>query len=59
MSLLTKLASAVGLGLTIVPAFLVFAGSVPWETHATLMLTGTVLWFVTAPLWMGKGKDKS
>lgn len=52
MSLLLKFLSAVGLGLTVVPAFLVFAGRLPWETHATLMLVGTVLWFVTAPFWM-------
>lgn len=45
-----------GLVLVIVPAFLVFAGRMEWQTHAGLMLAGTVLWFVTAPLWMGKSK---
>lgn len=52
MSSLLKLGSLIGLGLTVVPAFLVFAGTIPWETHATLMLVGTLLWFITAPFWM-------
>ena len=52
MNTLLKLASLVGLLLTVVPAFLVFAGTITWQTHATLMLVGTVLWFATAPFWM-------
>ena len=52
MKPLFQLASFVGLGLTVVPAFLVFAGSIEWSTHAVLMLVGTLLWFATAPLWM-------
>ena len=34
------------------PAFFVFAGTITWEMHATLMMVGTVLWFATAPFWM-------
>jgi hypothetical protein len=45
--------SYVGLALTVVPAFLVFAGSLEWSTHATLMVVGAAVWFVTAPFWMG------
>lgn len=45
--------SYVGLALTVVPAFLVFAGSIEWSTHATLMVVGAAVWFVTAPFWMG------
>ena len=52
MSVLLKILSALGLGLTVVPAFLVFGGSLAWETHAALMLGGTLLWFATAPFWM-------
>jgi len=52
MSLLLKLGSLVGLGLTVVPAFLVFAGTISWDAHATLMLVGALLWFITAPFWM-------
>lgn len=49
-----KLFSILGLGLTIVPAGLVFLNQIPWQTHANLMLIGTILWFVTAPFWMKK-----
>ena len=52
MNRLLKLASLVGLSLTAVPAFFVFAGTITWATHATLMMVGTVLWFATAPFWM-------
>jgi hypothetical protein len=52
MTLLLKVLSFVGLGLTAVPAFLVFADVITWETHATLMLVGTLLWFATSPFWM-------
>lgn len=55
MRLLLKLASLLGLALTVVPAFLVFGGSMTWPTHAVLMLVGTALWFVTAPFWMRPG----
>ena len=54
MKNLLKLVSAVGLVLTIVPAFLVFSGSITWDGHANLMLAGMILWFVTAPFWMKK-----
>jgi hypothetical protein len=43
----------------VVPAFLVFAGSIEWTTHARLMFVGTVLWFATAPLWLAKEKPSS
>jgi hypothetical protein len=54
---LLKLISLAGLGLTVVPAFFVFAGAITWKTHAALMLVGTVLWFGTAPFWMRETKD--
>ena len=46
--------SVLGLILTIAPAFLVFAGTIPWTTHSNLMAAGMVLWFATAPFWLGK-----
>ena len=52
MTALLKSLSLVGLGLTVIPAFLVYADVIAWETHATLMLVGTVLWFPTSPFWM-------
>jgi len=54
MNNLLKILSFVGLALTVGPAFLVFAGTITWPTHATLMLLGTLLWFGTAPFWMHK-----
>jgi hypothetical protein len=47
-----KLVSFAGLALTVAPAFLVFAGLMTWHRYATLMLVGTLLWFVSAPFWM-------
>lgn len=52
MKWLLKLLSFAGLGLTVGPAFFVFAGTITWDTHALLMLVGTVLWFATSPFWM-------
>lgn len=52
MKVLTQILSAAGLALTVGPAFFVFTGDITWDTHATLMLVGTVLWFATAPYWM-------
>jgi len=57
MRQLLKAASFTGLGLTIVPAFLVFSGTLSWDTHAILMLIGALLWFVTAPFWLAKEAD--
>ncbi len=44
--------SLIGLVLTAMPAVLVFLNLLSWQTHANLMLLGTVLWFVAAPWWM-------
>ena len=52
MTALLKTVSFVGLGLTVVPSFLVFADVIVWDTHATLMLVGTLLWFATSPFWI-------
>lgn len=52
MTKLLRLVSYVGLGLTVVPAVLVAAGSMSWNQHATLMVVGMVIWFASAPMWM-------
>ena len=46
--------SLIGLGLTVIPSFLVFAGVISLYENKELMFAGTVLWFITAPLWIGK-----
>jgi high-affinity Fe2+/Pb2+ permease len=54
------LLSFTGLMLTILPAVLVFQGIIEKDLHKNLMLTGTALWFVTAPFWIGKkGKQNA
>jgi len=51
--------SFVGLTLTIVPAFLVFFHRMSLEQNKTIMLVGTIIWFVTAPLWMKQKKEST
>ncbi len=55
MKTLFKIFSFCGLGLTVVPAFLVYHAVLDMEQHKMLALAGTILWFVTAPLWLGRG----
>lgn len=57
MTIFLKTLSAVGLGLTVLPSVFVFTGAITWDTHALLMLVGTVMWFATAPFWM-ETKDR-
>jgi len=54
MNLILKAGSLIGLGLTVIPAFFVFAGALTWDTHAWLMALGALVWFVTAPFWLVK-----
>lgn len=59
MKALLKVLSFAGLALTVVPSILVFNQSISWNMHANLMIVGTLLWFITAPLWMKEGGDVS
>jgi hypothetical protein len=54
MKKLLPIISFVGLALVIIPACLYLAGSTDKSQLKNLMLVGTVLWFVSAPLWMGR-----
>jgi len=47
-------ASFAGLALVIVPPVLYFGAAMEKGSMQTLMLAGTLLWFVTVPLWMGR-----
>ena len=49
MSSALKITSWIGLALTLLPALMVFAGTMEFATHKTLMLVGTGLWFFTRP----------
>ena len=48
----------IGLGLTLIPSILVFAGSISLQTHRNLMFIGTVLWMLTAPFWLGRDSEE-
>ncbi len=52
MTIVLKVISYLALAMTVIPAFLVFAGTMTWDTHANLMMAGTIIWFITAPFWI-------
>lgn len=54
---LLKILSFIGLGLTIVPSFMVYLGSISHDTHINLMAIGMITWFVTAPFWINKNNN--
>ena len=54
MNSVLKLISVIGLALTIIPSVLVFQGSLELASSKTLMLIGTVCWFLSTPFWLGK-----
>lgn len=56
MKNILKVASFLGLALTIVPSLLVFSGVINISSHYKLMAAGFLFWFGTAPFWM---KSKS
>ena len=58
MKNLLVIISILSLAITIIPSFLVFAGMMTLEMNKTLMLIGTIGWFITAPSWMNK-KEKA
>ena len=50
MKMLATVLAIIGLGLTIIPAILVFTGRLDLNMHKQLMTAGTILWFVSAPI---------
>jgi hypothetical protein len=54
MKRVLKIVSLIGLLATIIPSFLVFADIIALDTNKLLMIVGTLLWFISAPLWMNK-----
>jgi hypothetical protein len=54
MKTLLPIASYIGLGLVIGAPLAYLAGSLDKGTMTTLMLIGTIIWFVTVPFWMGR-----
>ena len=56
MKIIAKIMSAAGLALTVLPAFFVLAHRLDVSTYQNLMLTGTLLWLLSAPIWMFRAK---
>lgn len=54
MKILLKIGSYAGLLLTAIPGLLVFTRQITFEQHTTTTLIGAILWFATAPFWIGK-----
>lgn len=54
MTRLMPIVSFVGLALVLFPALAYLAGSLEKNTMTTIMLVGTLIWFASAPAWMGK-----
>ena len=50
--ILSKPISWVSLMLIVVPPVLYFTDSITADMMNLLLLAGTIIWFVTAPLWM-------
>lgn len=49
-----KLASWLGLALTLLPSFLVFGRVLSPEAFKTIVLAGSILWLATAPFWINR-----
>ena len=49
-----KIVSGIALLATIVPSVLFFAGTTEHEAVKIAALAGTILWFLAAPMWMGR-----
>jgi hypothetical protein len=57
MKPLVKLISYIGLGLALIPSFLVFTGNISLDSSKMLTFIGTIIWFVSAPSWMNKAEE--
>jgi len=49
MKILLKTGALIGLGLTLIPALLVWCGVINFAMNKTLMVAGTAIWFGCAP----------
>jgi len=54
MKIILSIIAAVGLGLTVVPAFLVFSGLMTLDFHKSLMIVGMLCWFLSIPFLLKK-----
>jgi hypothetical protein len=54
MKYIAKLVSGIALLATIVPSALFFAGIVEHSAVKITALVGSIMWFVSTPMWMGR-----
>lgn len=54
MKIILSIIAAIGLGLTVIPAFLVFSGLMTLDSHKNLMVVGMLCWFVSVPFLLKK-----
>lgn len=52
-----KVASWLGLALTLLPSLAVLSGALSLEAFKTVVLAGSVLWLATAPFWINREKE--
>lgn len=57
MKSVLKIASVIGLMLSIVPPVLFFLGNMDLDTMKLWMGIGMLAWMVTAPFWINKKED--
>jgi len=57
MQLTAKILALLALGLTAIPPLIFMFHSIAETTMKALMIAGTILWFVAAPLWLKGGSD--
>ena len=53
MKVMLQIVSLIGLALVFVPSLAYLAGVLDKTTMTTIMLIGTLVWFASAPFWMG------
>ena len=54
MRTITQIISWISLVVLVLPSLLFLAGTMELETVKKIMLLMTVIWFISASLWMGK-----
>lgn len=57
MKSLLKIASVIGLALSIVPPVLFFLGNMDLDTMKLWMGIGMLAWMLTAPFWINKKQE--
>jgi hypothetical protein len=57
MKILAVIVSFLGLALVLLPSILYLASAIDKANMNSLMLVGTIVWFVAVPFWMDRKKS--